>query len=117
MGTILQQHRICVKDSHMKKTIALLLLLSTFPLFALSFTPSVNLEHSELHNPIYLELKLSQDIEILTLDLIYVVGHDFEQDIAYNTLLLQGSVNFNWGSVIVSNKFGSENMTKVRIQL
>ena len=102
----------------MKKLITILsVLFLSSSLFALSLTPSLNYEATETNTPIYLELDLVQEYEVLSLGLVFDMGYDYKTKGAYDNLLLKSSLNFDWGYVEISQEIGTTPTTKIKVSL
>ena len=86
------------------------------PISAIQLKPSINYETSDTHAPLYLELDLNHSFDIAKLSAVYTVGYDFRNTTAYNTLDLSFALQFNWGTIKLSNKFGSTHITRFRVE-
>ena len=104
----------------MKKILILtVLMLVLSPVFGATFITSIACETNDYATPIYLEIDISHSFEQLSISGEYCIGYDMDSKSAYNSLIIDFGLSFEWGTVYVSKGISSVigNTTKFGITL
>ena len=92
----------------MKKLILIILLIvASFKLYALSFTPSFVCESTDYTNAVYMELALEHSFEQVQFRGAYSIGYDALTANAYNYIYIDVSLILDWGSIQLHNELSS----------
>lgn len=101
----------------MKKIlIVLLIFIAITPIYSLKLNTSINYKTTQSVYPLYLSLNLHQKIDMVTISGVYNIGHDFKNNIAYNAFEVSIEFNAPFGIITLSNMFGSESFTQLRLE-